>query len=80
MHVKAKTMHSDMSDARAWIWIGRIGGSGILAPPPATALLIRRESGLVLRVEKVNMDREASKALAEECAEISAYTIFAWIG
>lgn len=49
-------------------------------PPPATALLIRRESGLGFRVEKVNMDREASKALAEECAEISAYTIFAWIG
>ncbi|MBR5601366.1 MAG: hypothetical protein IKW24_01925 [Clostridia bacterium] len=70
-----------MSDARAWIWIGRIGGSGILAPPPpATALLTRRESGLGFRVEKVNMDREASKALAEECAEISAYTIFAWIG
>ena len=47
----------------------------------ATELLMRlmEESGLVSYVGKVNMDREASKALTEESAEMSAYTTFGWI-
>lgn len=48
---------------------------------PATELLMElmEESGLVSYVGKVNMDREASEALTEESAEISAYTTFGWI-
>ena len=48
---------------------------------PATELLMKlmEESGLVSFVGKVNMDREASSALTEESAEISAYTTFGWI-
>ena len=48
---------------------------------PATELLMRRmeESGLVSYVGKVNMDREASKALTEDSADLSAYTTFGWI-
>ena len=48
---------------------------------PATELLMgmMEESGLVSYVGKVNMDREASEALTEESAEISAYTTFGWI-
>ena len=48
---------------------------------PATELLMQlmEESGLVSYVGKVNMDREASEALTEESAEISAYTTFGWI-
>lgn len=47
----------------------------------ATELLMKlmEESGLVSYVGKVNMDREASEALVEESADISAYTTFAWI-
>ena len=47
----------------------------------ATELLMKlmEESGLVSYVGKVNMDREASEALTEESAEISAYTTFGWI-
>ena len=47
----------------------------------ATELLMRQmeESGLVSFVGKVNMDREASPALTEESADISAYTTFGWI-
>jgi guanine deaminase len=37
------------------------------------------ESGLVSYVGKVNMDREASEALTEDSADISAYTTFGWI-
>ena len=48
---------------------------------PATELLMNlmEESGLVSYVGKVNMDREASEALTEENADISAYTTFGWI-
>ena len=48
---------------------------------PATELLMKlmEESGLVSYVGKVNMDREASRALTEESAEISAYTTFGWL-
>ena len=48
---------------------------------PATELLMElmEDSGLVSYVGKVNMDREASEALTEESAEISAYTTFGWI-
>ena len=48
---------------------------------PATELLMQQmeESGLVSYVGKVNMDREASPALTEDSAEISAYTTFGWI-
>ena len=48
---------------------------------PATELLMKlmEESGLVSYVGKVNMDREASEALTEKSAEISAYTTFGWI-
>ena len=47
----------------------------------ATELLMKlmEESGLISYVGKVNMDREASKALTEESADISAYTTFGWI-
>ena len=47
----------------------------------ATELLMgmMEESGLVSYVGKVNMDREASEALTEESAEISAYTTLSWI-
>ena len=47
----------------------------------ATELLMRlmEESGLVSYVGKVNMDREASEALTEKSAEISAYETFGWI-
>ena len=47
----------------------------------ATELLMQlmEESGLVSYVGKVNMDREASEALTEESAEISAYNTFGWI-
>ena len=47
----------------------------------ATELLMKlmEESGLVSYVGKVNMDREASKALTEESADISAYNTFGWI-
>ena len=47
----------------------------------ATELLMElmEESGLVSYVGKVNMDREASEALTEASAEISAYTTFGWI-
>ena len=48
---------------------------------PATELLMRlmEESGLASYVGKVNMDREASEALTEDSADISAYTTFGWI-
>ena len=48
---------------------------------PSTELLmsLMEESGLVSYVGKVNMDREASEALTEDSAEISAYTTFGWI-
>ena len=48
---------------------------------PATELLMKlmEESGLVSYVGKVNMDREASEALTEESADISAFTTFGWI-
>ena len=47
----------------------------------ATELLMElmEQSGLVSYVGKVNMDREASAALTEESADISAYTTFGWI-
>lgn len=47
----------------------------------ATEILMRlmEESGLISYVGKVNMDREASEALVEDSAEISAYTTFGWI-
>ena len=47
----------------------------------ATELLMElmEESGLISYVGKVNMDREASAALVEDSAEISAYTTFGWI-
>ena len=47
----------------------------------ATELLMKlmEESGLVSYVGKVNMDREASEALTEDSADISAYTTFGWI-
>ena len=47
----------------------------------ATELLMQlmEESGLVSFVGKVNMDREASEALTEASAEISAFTTFGWI-
>ena len=47
----------------------------------ATELLMQlmEDSGLVSYVGKVNMDREASKALTEESAEMSAYATFGWI-
>ena len=47
----------------------------------ATELLMElmEESGLVSYVGKVNMDREASEALLEAGADISAYTTFGWI-
>ena len=47
----------------------------------ATELLMQlmEESGLVSYVGKVNMDREASPALMEDSADISAYTTFGWI-
>ena len=47
----------------------------------ATELLMKlmEESGLVSYVGKVNMDREASEALTEAGAELSAYTTFGWI-
>ena len=47
----------------------------------ATELLMKlmEQSGLVSYVGKVNMDRESSKALTEESADISAYTTFGWI-
>ena len=48
---------------------------------PATELLMELmdKSGLVSYVGKVNMDREASKALTEDSAATSAYTTFGWI-
>ena len=48
---------------------------------PATELLMKlmEESGLVSFVGKVNMDREASPALTEASADISACTTFGWI-
>ena len=47
----------------------------------ATELLMElmENSGLVSYVGKVNMDREASEALTEDSADISAYTTFGWI-
>ena len=47
----------------------------------ATELLmgLMEESGLVSYVGKVNMDREASEALTEESADMSAYATFGWI-
>ena len=47
----------------------------------ATELLMNlmENSGLVSYVGKVNMDREASEALTEDSADISAYTTFGWI-
>ena len=47
----------------------------------ATEILMKlmEESGLISFVGKVNMDREASQALTEASAEISAYTTFGWI-
>ena len=47
----------------------------------ATVLLMElmEETGLVSYVGKVNMDREASEALIEESAELSAYNTFGWI-
>ena len=47
----------------------------------ATELLMKlmEQSGLISYVGKVNMDREASEALTEEGADISAYTTFGWI-
>ena len=48
---------------------------------PATELLMQlmEESGLITYVGKVNMDREASEALVEDSADMSAYTTFGWI-
>ena len=47
----------------------------------ATELLMQmmEDSGLVSYVGKVNMDREASEALTEDSADVSAYTTFGWI-
>ena len=47
----------------------------------ATELLMElmEKSGLVSYVGKVNMDREASEALIEDSADVSAYTTFGWI-
>ena len=47
----------------------------------ATELLmgLMEDSGLVSYVGKVNMDREASEALTEESADISAFTTFGWL-
>ena len=47
----------------------------------ATELLMEmmEESGLVSYVGKVNMDREASAALTEDSADVSAYNTFGWI-
>ena len=47
----------------------------------ATELLMElmEKSGLVSYVGKVNMDREATEALTEPSADISAYTTFGWI-
>ena len=47
----------------------------------ATELLMElmEGSGLVSYVGKVNMDREASEALTEDSADISAFTTFGWI-
>ena len=47
----------------------------------ATELLMElmEESGLVSYVGKVNMDREASEALTEDSADMSAYATFGWI-
>ena len=47
----------------------------------ATELLMKlmEESGLSSFVGKVNMDRQASKALTEESADASAYSTFGWI-
>ena len=47
----------------------------------ATELLMElmEASGLVSYIGKVNMDREASEALTEDSADISAYTTFGWI-
>ena len=47
----------------------------------ATELLMElmEDSGLISYVGKVNMDREASDALTEKSADISAYTTFGWI-
>ena len=48
---------------------------------PATELLMQKmeESGLVSFVGKVNMDREASDALTEASADVSADTTVGWI-
>ena len=48
---------------------------------PATELLMQKmeESGLVSFVGKINMDREASRALTEESADVSADTTVGWI-
>ena len=47
----------------------------------ATELLMEmmEESGLISYVGKVNMDREASAALVEESANVSAFNTFGWI-
>ena len=47
----------------------------------ATELLMKlmEESGIISYVGKVNMDREASEALTEESADMSAYTTFGWL-
>ena len=47
----------------------------------STELLMElmEKSGLISYVGKVNMDRESSKSLTEESADISAYTTFGWI-
>ena len=47
----------------------------------ATELLMElmEKSGLISYVGKVNMDREASEALTEDSADVSAYTTFGWI-
>ena len=47
----------------------------------ATELLMQLmdDSGLVSYVGKVNMDREASAALMDDSADVSAYTTFGWI-
>ena len=47
----------------------------------ATELLMElmEESGLISYVGKVNMDREASEALVEESASMSAFTTFGWL-
>ena len=47
----------------------------------ATELLMKlmEDSGLISYVGKVNMDREASEALTEDSADVSAFTTFGWI-